>query len=132
MTAAQASRIVCIVASIATVVIMLIAMGPFADHRESGDFLLALLLFPLLAIWAVGPYMVANRFAAEIDDVQAWSFAVIQVLIGAVVMLIYVDAFLIEPKPDPQSGLVFAIFPLYQFIAVLGAYYGVRLWRQWR
>jgi hypothetical protein len=132
MTPAQVSRIVCVVASVATVAMMLIALGPFDRERETGEVLMSLLLLPFLAIWAVGPYMVANRFAADVEGAPAWVFVAVQVVTGAAVMAIYTDVFIFDPKPDAQSGLVFAIFPVYQFIAVLGAHFGVRVLQRWR
>jgi|GEM_PF-3001582 len=130
MTPARASRWVCIVAIIMTMAIILWVAGPFGNHRQSSDLLASLLLLPVLAAWAVGPYAVANRFAHEAEGPVAWVFVVVQILAGLPVLGIYGYAFLIEVDTDPQIGLAFAILPIYQFVAVLAAYIGVRLWQR--
>jgi hypothetical protein len=129
MTAPQASRVVCLIAITLTMAIVLWAVGPFGNHRVSGDMLASLLLLPVLAAWAVGPYAVANRFAHEAEGSAAWVFVAVQIVAGLPVMAMYASAFLIAEGTDPQTGLAFAILPIYQFVAVLAAYIGVRLWQ---
>jgi len=131
MSAILASRIICILASVATLLLMAVALGPFGPRADEGDFLLNLLLFPFIAIWAVGPYAVANKFAATEDGSPAgWVYVVTQILVGLPVLWVYLDAFVLSGTADSQAGLVFVMLPVYQFIAVLVAYYAVRLMRQ--
>jgi hypothetical protein len=130
MTSHRISRYVCVSAVVMTLALLLVAAGPFGNHRASGDLLASLLLLPVLAAWAVGPYAVANRFAQDVQGAAVWLFVLVQIAVGLPVLAIYADAFVFRPDTDPQIGLVFAIFPIYQFVAVLAAYYGVRLWRR--
>jgi hypothetical protein len=132
MTPARTSRWVCFIAIILTIAMVLWVAGPFGNHRQSSDMLASLLLLPVLAAWAVGPYAVANRFAQDAEGQAAWIFVAVQILAGVPVLGIYGYAFLIEVDTDPETGLAFAILPIYQFLAVLAAYIGVRLWqREW-
>ena len=130
MSGAKASRYVCGGAILLTLIMLLIAAGPFGNHRASGDVLASLLLLPILGAWSVGPYAVANKFAQDAEGGEAWIYVAVQLLAGPPVLAIYIDAYILTPDADPQSGLAFAILPLYQFVAVLAAIYGVRLWRR--
>ena len=121
---------ICIAAILLTLAIMLATLSPLGPQREGGDMLFSLLIAPLLAIWAVGPYAVANRFAHDTEGRAAWVFVVVQVIVGLPVLGVYADALVFRPQTEAEIGLVFAIFPIYQFIGVLAAYYGVRLWRR--
>lgn len=128
--AVKASRIVCIVACLATLGVMIAALGPFGQHEESGGMLLSLIMLPLVAIWAVGPYVIANKFARESEGATAWVYVLLQVITGLAVLVLYVDAFIITPEQGLNPLVVFVILPLYQFMALLVAYYGIRLWRR--
>lgn len=130
MSGARASRYVCGTAIILTLAVLIYAVGPFGNHRGGGDVIASLLLLPILGAWAVGPYAVANRFAQDAEDGAEWVYVVVQILAGLPVLAIYTDAYILTPDTDPQSGLVFAILPIYQFLAVLAALYGVRLWQR--
>lgn len=116
--------------SVVTLLVMMWALGPFGSHQNSGGMMVALLLSPLLLVWGVGPYAVAHRFAAEDGGRGAWVFAGVQALAGIAILVLYADAFVMSPEADLNAPLVFAILPIYQFVAVLVAYYAVRLWRR--
>ncbi len=130
MTPARASSLVCMAAVVLTIAIVLWVAGPFGNHRQSSDMLASLLLLPVLAAWASGPYAVANRFAHDTEGQAGWVFVAVQILAGLPVLGLYAYAFLVESNTDPQTGLAFAILPIYQFVAVLAAYFGVRLWQR--
>ncbi|MBL8642328.1 MAG: hypothetical protein JNK21_00230 [Rhodospirillaceae bacterium] len=132
MDVVHASRFVFLGFSLVTVAVMVWALGPFGDHADSGNMLVSLMIAPLLAVWAVGPYAVAHKFAAEDAGAGAWVFVAVQIVAGLAVMVLYGDAFVMTPEPDLNAPLVFAILPIYQFTAVLVAYYGLRLWRRFR
>ncbi|MBL8630903.1 MAG: hypothetical protein JNM81_14810 [Rhodospirillaceae bacterium] len=131
MNGVRISRVVFIGFSLLTLFVMMWALGPFGSHQNSGGMMVALLLSPLLLVWGVGPYAVAHRFAAEDGGIGAWVFAGVQVLAGIAILVLYADAFVISPEPDLNAPLVFAILPIYQFVAVLAAYYALRLWRRY-
>jgi hypothetical protein len=130
MSGAKASRYICGAAIVLTLLLLIYAAGPFGNHRASSDLLASLLLLPILAAWSVGPYAVANRFAHDADEADAWVFAAVQIAAGIPVLALYADAYVISPDTDPVTGLAFAILPIYQFVAVVAAFYGLRLWRR--
>ncbi len=130
MNGVHVSRFLFIGFSIITLLVMAWVLGPFGVHQGSGGMMVSLLLSPLLLVWGIGPYAVAHRFAAEDDGRGAWAFAAIQVIAGIIIMALYAEAFAISPDPNLNAPLAFAIMPVYQFVAVLGAYYAVRLWRK--
>jgi hypothetical protein len=124
------SRVVCLVGVVVTIALVMLATGPFGNHRASGEMVASLLLLPVLAAWAVGPYAVANRLAQDAKGRGPWLYVGVQVLSGLPVIGIYVQAYVVEVDTDPQMGLVFAILPIYQFCAVVAVYFGLRLWRR--
>jgi hypothetical protein len=128
--ATRAARISFIALSVITIAVMIAAIGPLAEHRDAGGELVSLLLLPILAVWAIGPYAVAHRFAHEARGRTAWALVGVQWLSAIPVLAIYIDHFFLTPGVDPQTGLLFAILPIYQFIAVVAVYYASRLWRR--
>lgn len=127
MTAPKISRAVCIAACLCTIAVMIWAMGPFGQHAGSGEMVTSLFILPLLAVWAIGPYAIANKFAHEVEDGPAWFLVLLQAVIGVVTLGLYVDGFVVTPEPGVNAALIFTILPIYQFIAVLAGYYGLRL-----
>jgi hypothetical protein len=115
-----------------TVAIEIAAIGPYSDHRVTGDLMASLLLLPILAAWAVGPYAVANKFAHEAEGSRGWVFVGLQLVMAVPAFWLYAEAFFFRQGEDPQLGLIFAIIPIYQFVAVLAVYYALRLWTRHR
>ena len=126
----RVSRAVCLVGVIVTIALVMLATGPFGNHRGSGDMMASLLLLPVLAAWSVGPYAVANRLAQDAQGRGPWFYVGVQLLSGLPVIGVYIQAYVVEVDTDPQMGFVFAILPLYQFCAVLAVYFGLRLWHR--
>ncbi|MDX2144586.1 MAG: hypothetical protein SFV19_14620 [Rhodospirillaceae bacterium] len=130
--AARISRHTFTVLAMITVIIEIAAIGPFGDHRVTGDLMASLLLLPILMAWAVGPYAVANKFAHEAEGSQSWAFVSLQVVMAVPALWIYGEAFFFSQGQDPQLGLIFVIIPIYQFVAVLAVYYALRMWTRHR
>lgn len=126
----RVSRFVCLLGVVVTIGLVTLATGPFGNHRASGDMMASLLLFPVLAAWAVGPYAVANRLAQDAQSPGPWLYVGVQVLSGLPVLAVYIQAYVVEANTDPQMGLAFAILPIYQFCAVLVVYFGLRVWQR--
>jgi hypothetical protein len=130
MSPVSVSRSLFIALSLITLGVMIWALGPFADHKDSGGQLVSLLLSPFLAIWAVGPYAVAHRFASEGEGAGVWAYPALHIVSGATAMFFYANELFIAPAPDLNAPWVFATIPVYQFIAVVVIYYGLRVVRR--
>lgn len=112
-----------------TLAVMVWALGPFGSHRESGSMLLSLISLPLISIWAAGPYAVAHKFAQVESASGVWVYVSAQLLLWMLAMGLFFEAFVLSPDQNMDSLFVFAVLPIYQFISILGVYYGFRLWR---
>ena len=115
-------------AAVTTLAVMMVSAGPWGS-RETGDTVIVLIMLPFLAAWAVGPYFVCNRFMQEADPRVRWVFMIAGLIAAVPVLWIYIDGLILTQAPDAQIGVVFVIFPLYQFAFVLAVFYGVRFWR---
>lgn len=122
------ARVVLLSAAVMTLAVMIVAAGPWVA-RDTGQTLLALIMMPFLAAWAVGPYFICNRFMNETVPEGRWVYVVAAVVAAIPVLWIYIDALILSKAPDAQAAIVFVVFPLYQFVFILAVYYAVRFWR---
>lgn len=116
-------------AAIPTVVIMLVFAAPWGGPHPL-DLIVKLFIFPFVAAWAVAPYVMAGKFSGHCDGSEGWWLVGAIPVVAAPVIWIYLEAFVFADTLDAQAGLVFAIFPMYQALAVL-AVYGAILGVRW-
>ncbi|MBM3515453.1 MAG: hypothetical protein FJX59_17330 [Alphaproteobacteria bacterium] len=129
MSLMSAARALIALAAMPTLVIMLFAAVPW-NSAQPLDLIVMLFLFPFVAAWAIAPYVMAGKLAGDCEGAEGWWLVAAIPIVAAPVIWIYLEAFVFADTLDAQVGLVFAIFPLYQAVAVL-AVYGAILGLRW-
>lgn len=114
------SRFLTLILTAVTHVLLFIAMG---DVWSQGLLMAAAYFvgFALLGAWASGPYVFSHWRAAMLFSWSyVWVFPALSVATAAIALVAYYDAMFSEPL-DAQAAIVFAIFPVYQYISILAA-----------
>ena len=127
------ARVLIALAALPTLAIMAVSAGPWYGPQEEGQsfYLIAkLVVLPMLAAWALAPYFVAHKFALTCDGLDGWWLIAVIPVTAIPVVWIYADVFVFAEPSDGQDGLVFAILPIFQSIAVLAVYGLILGWRR--